>query len=148
MARYRFRCPMRWSDMDAYGHVNNVQFLTYLEEARIDMLKDLIAEAQHQDGPGATGVLVASSTIEYKAPLVHRNTPVPIEVWITRIGGAYFDLAFEVNDGEDVVYATATCRLVAYDFRTSRPRRLRAAETEYLRGYLEPAHGPGVPPGG
>ena len=27
--------PLRWSDMDAYGHVNNVQYLRLLEEARI-----------------------------------------------------------------------------------------------------------------
>ena len=38
MARHTFLCPMRWSDMDAYGHVNNVVFLRYLEEARIDLL--------------------------------------------------------------------------------------------------------------
>ena len=31
--RHIYRCPLRWSDMDAYGHVNNVVFLRYLEEA-------------------------------------------------------------------------------------------------------------------
>ncbi|MGX1474786.1 UNVERIFIED_CONTAM: acyl-CoA thioesterase FadM [Streptomyces canus] len=36
--RHIYRCPLRWADMDAYGHVNNVVFLRYLEEARIDFL--------------------------------------------------------------------------------------------------------------
>lgn len=38
MARHIYRCPLRWSDMDAFGHVNNVVFLRYLEEARIDFM--------------------------------------------------------------------------------------------------------------
>lgn len=38
MARHIYNCPLRWSDMDAFGHVNNVVFLRYLEEARIDFM--------------------------------------------------------------------------------------------------------------
>lgn len=38
MARHHYRCPLRWSDMDSFGHVNNVVFLRYLEEARIDFM--------------------------------------------------------------------------------------------------------------
>ena len=136
MARYTFSCPMRWSDMDAYGHVNNVQFLTYLEEARIDFLYDVIERAKERDGPLAGGILVARSQIEYRRPLVHRATPVPITMWVERIGGAFFDLAHEVSD-PDVVYARATSRLVPYDFRVERPRRLVPDEKEFLRGYLE-----------
>jgi acyl-CoA thioester hydrolase len=139
MARFTFRCPMRWSDMDAYGHVNNVQFLTYLEEARIEMLRDLIARAQREDGPLAAGVLVARSEIDYKAPLVHRNEPVPIDVWVTKIGGASFDLGYEVRDEDGaVVYARASSRMVPYDFRIERARRLRPHERAFLEGYLDP----------
>lgn len=36
--RHIYSCPLRWSDMDAFGHVNNVVFLRYLEEARIDFM--------------------------------------------------------------------------------------------------------------
>ena len=32
---YRVEVPLRWSDMDAYGHVNNVQYLRLLEDARV-----------------------------------------------------------------------------------------------------------------
>ena len=55
--RHRYRCSMRWSDMDAYGHVNNVVYLTYLEEARVDMLFALGSD--HGDKALAEGVLVA-----------------------------------------------------------------------------------------
>ncbi len=138
MARYTYYCPMRWSDMDAYGHVNNVPFLTYLEEARIDMLQDLIARAKAEDGALAAGILVASTSINYKTPLIHRNTPVPIDVWVTKVGGAYFDLAYEVYDPQGVVYALATSRMVAFDFILERPRRLREHEKSFLSEHLEP----------
>ncbi|GAA5012781.1 hypothetical protein GCM10025734_58630 [Kitasatospora paranensis] len=45
MARHIYDCPLRWSDMDAFGHVNNVVFLRYLEEARIDFMFTQAAEA-------------------------------------------------------------------------------------------------------
>ena len=35
MPRTRVLTPLRWSDMDAYGHVNHVQFLRLLEDARV-----------------------------------------------------------------------------------------------------------------
>lgn len=38
MSRHFYSCPLRWSDMDAFGHVNNAVFISYLEEARIDFM--------------------------------------------------------------------------------------------------------------
>ena len=137
MPRYTFRCPMRWSDMDAYGHVNNVQFLTYLEEARVEMFFELGRRRSDDEADMlATGVLVARHEIRYTRPLVHRNEPIPIDVWVTRIGGASFELAYEVHD-EGNVYATAASTLVTFDFRTERPRRLTASERSFLLEYLE-----------
>ncbi|RJK97131.1 acyl-CoA thioesterase [Vallicoccus soli] len=146
MTRYTFACPMRWSDMDAYGHVNNVRFLTYLEEARVEMFVALHREQQARAATGTSedaallegGVLVARHEITYKAPLVHRTAPVPIDVWVRTIGGASFELGYSVHDDEgSTVYATATSTLVAYDFRSARPRRLLDYERAYLERYLE-----------
>ena len=38
MSRHVYRCPLRWGDMDAQGHVNNAAYLDYLQEARVDFL--------------------------------------------------------------------------------------------------------------
>ncbi|HEY5186673.1 MAG TPA: thioesterase family protein [Actinomycetes bacterium] len=126
---------MRWSDMDAYGHVNNVRFLTYLEEARVEMIFNLT-----QDGAAAdlsSGVVVARHEIDYLAPLVHRADPIPIDVWVTRIRAASFELAYEVHD-EGRVYARAASTLVPFDLAQQRPRRLSASEREWLGQWLEP----------
>lgn len=148
MARYCALVPMRWSDMDAYGHVNNVQFLTYLEEARIDMLRALARETGHADAQDqvASGVLVAHSAIHYLRPLVHRHAPVPIDVWVTKVGGASFHLAYEVHDEDGtVVYARASSVMVPYDFDRGRPRRLGADERGFLGRYLALDNAPEPP---
>ncbi len=141
MARYTAPVAMRWNDMDAYGHVNNVVFLQYLEEARIEMFAGLAEEA-HLAGDESVlsrGVVVASSSIDYLRPLVHRTEPVPIDVWVSRIGGASFHLGYEVHDEDGaVVYARARSVLVPYDFANGRPRRIEPHEREFLERYLEP----------
>ena len=146
MTRFTAAVPMRWSDMDAYGHVNNVQFLTYLEEARIDMIQALageLAEAgEVAEDPAVSGVLVAQHEIRYLLPLVHRHEPIPIDMWVTSIKGASFTIEYEVHDQQGaVLYARARSLLVPYHFVDARPRRLTPGERAFLRRYEEPAVG-------
>lgn len=138
MSRHRYLCPMRWSDMDAYGHVNNVAFLTYLEEARVDMLfvhagNDAATEKL------ASGIVVARHEIDYKAPLVFRPDPVPIDVWVTTLGHASFTVAYEVLEDGGPVYARASSVLVPYNVQEGRPRRVSDVEREALQRFLVPA---------
>lgn len=134
MTRHTFRCPMRWSDMDAYGHVNNVVFLTYLEEARVDMLFALGSE--HGVKALAEGVLVAHHEIDYKSPLVYHPRGVDIEMWVGVIKGASFEIRYEVRD-ETTVFARAASVLVTYDLAAARPRRVSDEERSFLEKYLE-----------
>lgn len=130
MARHRFLCPLRWGDMDTYGHVNNVMFVRYLEEARVDLF-DRLGRDEPWDMLD-TGCLVHRHAITYRAPLAHQTAPVPIDVWVTRVGAAAFDLAYEIHDGDGTVYATAETTLVPYDFAAERPRRLTDQEKKRL----------------
>ncbi|MEB8344342.1 acyl-CoA thioesterase [Streptomyces endophyticus] len=129
MARHVYACPLRWADMDAYGHVNNVVFLRYLEEARIDFLF-------RPDKDFQQGSVVARHEIDYKRQLVHRHRPVDIELWVSEIKAASFTLAYEVRD-EDVVYVRASTVVVPFDFEAQRPRRITAEEREFLGEYRD-----------
>ncbi|GGR65895.1 thioesterase [Streptomyces humidus] len=129
--RHLYRCPLRWSDMDAYGHVNNAVFIRYLEEARIDFL--FRPEKDFRQGS-----VVARHEIDYKRQLVHRHTPVDIELWITEIRAASFTITSEVKDG-DHVYVRASTVVVPFDFEAERPRRLTAEEREFLAEYRDDA---------
>ncbi|WP_427152827.1 acyl-CoA thioesterase [Streptomyces sp. TRM70308] len=132
--RHHFACPLRWSDMDAFGHVNNVVFLRYLEEARVDFLFRLAQEADA--GSFASGAVVARHEIDYLRPLVHRSEPVAVETWVSKIGAASVTLGYDVKDA-DAVYARAATVIVPYDLKEGRPRRLSAAERSFLEPYLD-----------
>ncbi|WNZ11377.1 thioesterase family protein [Streptomyces sp. 11x1] len=127
--RHIYRCPLRWADMDAYGHVNNVVFLRYLEEARIDFL--FRPERDFKQGS-----VVARHEIDYKRQLVHRHQPVDIELWVTEIRAASFTITYEVKD-PDQVYVRASTVIVPFDFATQRPRRITSEEREFLEGYRD-----------
>ncbi len=114
MERLRVPVQLRWSDMDAYAHVNNVEMLRLLEEARIEAFWRLPGgqdgapapagatswpTAVLDAGPGAaTSTLVARQEIEYLRPLGYRRTPVVVDMWIGHIGGASLDVCYEVVD--------------------------------------------------
>lgn len=115
--------------MDAYGHVNNVVFLRYLEEARIDFL--FRPERDFKQGS-----VVARHEIDYKRQLVHRHQPVDIELWVTEIRAASFTITYEVKD-PDQVYVRASTVIVPFDFATQRPRRITSEEREFLEGYRD-----------
>lgn len=117
--------------MDAYGHVNNAIFLRYLEEARIDFLSLRGKESKQ-------GSVVARHEIDYKRQLVHRPTPVDIELWVTQVRAASFTVTYEVKD-TDVIYVRASTVVVPFDFETQRPRRLTAEEREFLQRYTDDA---------
>jgi len=115
--------------MDAYGHVNNVVFLRYLEEARIDFLF-------RPDKQFKQGSVVARHEIDYKRQLVHRHAPVDVELWVTDIKAASFTLTYEVKD-PDQIYVRASTVIVPFDFEAQRPRRITAEEREFLTDYRD-----------
>ncbi|WP_030414411.1 acyl-CoA thioesterase [Streptomyces sp. NRRL S-1448] len=134
--RHLYSCPLRWSDMDAFGHVNNAVFVRYLEEARIDFMRRL---APGDGSPSFTGgSVVARHEIDYVRPLVHRPAPVTVELWVTEISAASMTVGYEVKD-EDTLYLRASTVVVPYNFAEERPRRLTAEEKAILKEYLADA---------
>lgn len=130
---YAAHVSLRWSDMDAYAHINNVQFLRLLEDARVIAFRDWFDQDRSLLDEG---VLVSRHEIEYRAPLGFRHEPVRIEMWVSRVGGAGFDVAYIVRDPHELggtVYAVAETELALYDFASSGPRRMRPEERASLK---------------
>ncbi|WP_427015732.1 acyl-CoA thioesterase [Pseudarthrobacter sp. P1] len=99
--------PMRWGDMDAYGHINNVEVLRILEEARIHAfgppagtgLPGLEVDLPvFNDLPEGTQALVVEHRVKYLSALNYRNVPARIEVWISAVKGASFTVAYAIFD--------------------------------------------------
>lgn len=140
---------LRWADLDAYNHVNNVAMLRILEEARVRafwlpdaqdtdaLAADTPATAVLDANVGApTLTLIASHQIEYLLPLSYQRQPLDIQIWVGRIGGASADLCYEVVAG-GTVYARAVTTMVFVDAVTQRPRRIAEPEREAWAPYTE-----------
>lgn len=141
MGKSRIMTPLRWSDMDAYGHVNNVVFLRLLEDARV-----IAFHSRGSDDGGdvvSTGLLVARHEIDYLRPLHWRPDPVMVDVWVSEVRGASFEMDYEVLDaegddgGRPAVYARARSTMVVYDLERHRPRRLTDAERTGIEDWMD-----------
>ena len=125
--------------MDAFGHVNNVTFFAYMQEARTGML--FAGEAADHIPDLIKGVVVARHEIDYRRPLEWRPEPIEVDVWTTQIRSSSFTLRYEMRDQlakpEPVVLAEAVTVLVPFDLEAGRPRRVSASERHFLGRYLE-----------
>ena len=103
----------RWRDLDAFGHVNNAVFATYIETARGTLFKkwDL-----PYDGKGKS-LTVAAITINYHKQLKH-PTNIVIGQSISRIGNTSFDVLSALFDEQNTLEPIATSKvvIVCFDF--------------------------------
>ena len=138
---------LRWSDFDAYAHVNNAEMLHLLEEARIQAFWRPdegvgTATAVMDARPGAdTYALIARQEVEYLAPIPYMRAPVDIEMWIGRIGGASLEICYEVYSPEGVtprlLFTKAATTLVMVTAATGSPSRITDELREAWSPYVE-----------
>jgi acyl-CoA thioester hydrolase len=125
---------MRWSDMDAYGHVNNVVFLQYFEMARVDLFFE---RASLEERTGLRrGTVVAEHEIRYKLPVVYSPEPLDVQIWVSAVRAAAFTCHYELLDHGRLA-VTGRTLLVPFDFSINRPRRLTPDEKEFLQRWTE-----------
>lgn len=120
---------MRWSDMDAYRHINNSAYLAYLEQARVAMFF-------HRNEGFSRGTVIARHEIDYLRPVVYHPDPLQLQLWIGRVRAASFTVHYEVFDGEALAARAAT-HCVTFDFELNRPRRLTVEEQGILAGFAD-----------
>ena len=138
--------PLRWGDMDAYGHINNVTLLQILEEARI-----AVFGAPPSSGKGSalaliplfseleegTQALVAENHIKYRAQLEYRGEPVRIEVRLTAVTPATVTVTYEVFDPVTGTHCVSGSTVLAFYHSThQRLTRLTRYQRELLTGYI------------
>jgi acyl-CoA thioester hydrolase len=112
------RVEIRWRDLDAYNHVNNAVYLTYLEEARDEWLE----QALGQDG-AAWGYVLARVAIDFRRELSQDDDQVVASCALARIGNSSVTTREELRTVDGVLAAEAEAVLVAVDpdSRKSRP---------------------------
>lgn len=136
MARVHVDLQLRWGEQDSYGHINNVSYARYLEEARVRVFWRGTAREQtgmekhfRGDTPDGLKMLVASQHIEFLRVLEYSDQPITVELWIGKLGGSSIEIHYEILDGsaaERTVVARAITTAAVVDGMTLRPIRLTA----------------------
>jgi acyl-CoA thioester hydrolase len=114
---------LRWRDMDAYGHVNHVVYLTYLEEARDATFAHILRET-----PDVGGYVVARVAIDYRRELRLADGPVVVSCAVTTIGGASAQTRETIRTATGELAAEAEAVVVKFDRETRRSWRWTDAE--------------------
>ncbi len=123
---HEMQIPIRWGDMDAMGHVNNVSYFRYLETARIEWLNG----AGFQPDPSGEGFVIINAFCNFLVQLEYPGT-VLARTYAANLGRSSFDsfTTLERTDQAGVISAAGGATIVWVDFplqkSTPLPERLR-----------------------
>ena len=110
----------RFRDLDPMGHVNNAVFMTWIESARIELLRSL--GTIEKPDTGGMAMILARAEIDFRAPLAFGDD-VQIGVRCGRFGTRSFELEYELRSADRLV-AEAKTVLVAYDYERNQSREI------------------------
>ena len=122
---YECRSAIRWSDLDAFGHVYHPVYLSYLEEARDAWLRELLGA----DGAG-WGYFVARVAIDYRGELRPADGEVVARCAPSRVGGSSLTTTEHLLAADGRLVAEAEVVIVARDPATGRSRQLEPSERD------------------
>lgn len=112
--------PVRFSDTDGLGHVNNANYLSFLEVARIDYLRKVLGRVKIEE----FGVIIARLEIDYKSPVLHSET-LRVGCRVSEIGGSSIKMEYRVETKADErLVAEAKSVMVAFDYALGKPVRV------------------------
>lgn len=134
---YKFRTPIsiRFSDIDAVGHVNNAIYLTFFEDARFNYWK----EAINWDFAN-TGVILGRSEINYLKP-VTLHDQIACYVRVVRIGNSSFDMMHvlvRVTPNGEEICTTGKTVCVCYNYKAKQSVPIPDRERDRMIAYDEP----------
>jgi acyl-CoA thioester hydrolase len=123
---------IRWRDCDAYGHVNNAVYLTYLEEVRDEWLERTL-------GPDGSlwDFVLARVAIDFRQELVQDDDIVIASCGLARIGRSSVTTREEIRRRDGQIAAVAESVEVARDRDTGRSRPMTDAERAAFERALE-----------
>jgi acyl-CoA thioester hydrolase len=114
---FRHAIEPRWRDLDAFGHVNNSNFLTYLEEARIRWFQTFDGEWVN----AAMAPLLAAVQLNYRAPIDYPSA-IRVELFAERIGNTSLTVGHRILSADgSTLHADGHVVMVWIDRATGRP---------------------------
>ncbi|MEI6109414.1 MAG: thioesterase family protein [Actinomycetes bacterium] len=112
---------LRWRDMDSFGHINNVAYLGYLEDARIALL----ADGGYSPDFAGMAHMVVRHEIDYLHQLAFRPEPVEADIWIEKLGQSTYEIGYLIRDGDINILRGKTV-MVCMNMESNLPGRIPA----------------------
>jgi acyl-CoA thioester hydrolase len=107
--------PLRWNDFDVLGHVNNVRYFEFMQDTRVALVERMnLSKADISE----IGHVVAHQEIDYLKAIPMNATSVSVEIQVEKVGGASYNLTYEISDGEGHLYAKASTVMVTFDVKS------------------------------
>ena len=126
------RIKIRWRDMDAYGHVNNATYLSYLEECRDSWAEATLGSIAH-----VWDFVLAHVGIDFRDQLTQADGEIVVTCRLTSIGTSSLRTTEEIRKASDgTISAQAEAVIVPRDPETGRSRPLTPKEREVLEAEL------------
>jgi len=122
------RVEIRWHDVDAYRHVNNAVFLTYLEEARDEWLEQVLGRSDE-----LWDFVLGRVEIDYRQELTQEDDVVIVRCSLASVGNSSVRTTEQILKLDGNVSAEAKAVLVALDRVAKKPRPLSAQERAALQ---------------
>jgi len=121
-----------WSELDSFGHINNLAILRYAQTARLDYLERLGMMKVH--GETGIGPVLASTTCQFRKQLFYPGQ-VTVRSLVDRCKTTSFHMRHTVLDQDGDCVAEMDDVLVLFDYK----RNLKQAIPDEVRRKLEPA---------
>ncbi len=112
---------IRFADIDAYGHVNNATYFTYLEHARVKMFQKYFGAFLDS----SLLFLVVRAECDYRLPIT-LNDQLQITIKVEQLRHSSFTFNYLLHDGGGREFATAKTVMVGYDPKAKKPAALPA----------------------
>ena len=123
--RHEKRVEIRWSDVDAYQHVNNAVYATYLEECRDEWVERVLGKSGD-----SWDFVLARVAIDFRRELRLDDDCVVVSCGLTRIGNSSITLSEQIRTQDGDLSAEAEAVLVARDRALGRSRTLTQVERD------------------
>ncbi|WP_243323760.1 MULTISPECIES: acyl-CoA thioesterase [Geothrix] len=123
---------VRFSDLDAMGHVNNAVVVSFMEQGRFQWWRSFLGGRAFTD----EGFLIARIEVDYRMPIL-LGDDVRVELHCARVGNSSFDLGYRLTKGlGGPVFAEGKSVQVMLDFATNRPKPLSGTTRAWLEAQV------------
>lgn len=123
------RMPIRWGDMDAYGHVNNTVYFRYMEQARVEWIEALHVQVR----PGGIGPVIINAACTFFVPMTYPGE-VEVLTFVGKLGRSSVETFVEMRlVGDETLYAEGSAKVVWMDTQTGKS----APIPQHVRNVIE-----------